>query len=265
VKARTFEPDVATLVATMLRAAREEQPSDASLLRSLVALGAGGMAASATGSAAALTHGVVGATAGSSAASKALGALGALGLGKWVSAGLIAGGLTWTAAEAVRSPSAAPASVAPAVVRHKQPVQRGRPAPLRALPSPAPSATAVIPVPVGVVLPAEHTRRTVPERRHATTQSVPPSSTLGDEVALLDAARRELAAGRPDGALQRCDEYRTRFAGGALVEEATYVRMEALGQAGRREQAAAQAQALLRDFPKSAHRQRARALVEQKE
>jgi hypothetical protein len=87
------------------------------------------------------------------------------------------------------------------------------------------------------------------------------SSSLSTEVRALDVARLRLRAGDVVGALSRLDAYRAEFPAGALSEEATAVRVEALMQWGRKEEASALAQTFFSLHPTSPVAKRIRLLV----
>lgn len=78
-----------------------------------------------------------------------------------------------------------------------------------------------------------------------------PPSTLAAEQALLEAARRALAAGDADAALSSVRRHGARFADGRLAEERELLRVQALVRAGRLDAARAFAGAFRRDFPDS--------------
>jgi hypothetical protein len=92
------------------------------------------------------------------------------------------------------------------------------------------------------------------------TQKVVPRSRdgLAEEVALLSRAETELHAGRPAKALLALAEHQRRFPRGALAEERTAARIQALCALGRNDEANAQLRQLLHISPNSAHEERAR-------
>jgi hypothetical protein len=79
---------------------------------------------------------------------------------------------------------------------------------------------------------------------------------LAEEVALLNAARRELAGGHGAQALALVERHARRFPDGALRQERTAAKVLALCELGRVESAAALARALLAAAPESPLRQR---------
>jgi len=96
--------------------------------------------------------------------------------------------------------------------------------------------------------------------RSVDPQKVPARSGdgLAEEVALLSRAETELRAGRPAKALLALAEHQRKFPRGALAEERTAARIQALCALGRNEEANAQLRQLLHLSPNSAHEERAR-------
>ena len=66
------------------------------------------------------------------------------------------------------------------------------------------------------------------------------SDNLGQEVAILTLAGKELHSGRPAAALKALDEHQRRFPSGALAHERSAARIQALCALGRTSQAAAE-------------------------
>jgi hypothetical protein len=89
-----------------------------------------------------------------------------------------------------------------------------------------------------------------------------PTENLGSQIALLDRARSLSQAGQAAQALRVLDEYEQRFPKGALAQEATVARVEALFQSGRSEAAIALANRFLDGHPSSSHAARLRKLVD---
>lgn len=81
---------------------------------------------------------------------------------------------------------------------------------------------------------------------------------LAEEVALLSRAETELRAGRPAKALLALAEHQRKFPRGALAEERTAARIQALCALGRNDEANAQLRQLMHISPNSAHEERAR-------
>jgi TolA-binding protein len=90
----------------------------------------------------------------------------------------------------------------------------------------------------------------------------PPALGLGQQVAALDRARDALASGNAAGALRLVDEYDRQFPRGALAQEATALRIEALVQQGNRDAAGRLAERFLDANPRSPHAARIRLLVQ---
>jgi len=82
--------------------------------------------------------------------------------------------------------------------------------------------------------------------------------SLAGEVALLSRAETELRAGRPGKALLALNEHQRKFPRGALAEERTAARIQALCALGRSDEADAQLKQLQHISPNSAHQERAR-------
>jgi len=81
---------------------------------------------------------------------------------------------------------------------------------------------------------------------------------LAEEVALLSRAETELHAGRPAKALVALAEHQRKFPRGALAEERTAARIQALCALGRNDEANAQLRQLLHISPNSPQEGRAR-------
>jgi len=81
---------------------------------------------------------------------------------------------------------------------------------------------------------------------------------LTEEVELLSRAETELHAGRPAKALVALAEHQRKFPRGALAEERTAAKIQALCALGRSEEANAQLRQLLHISPKSALEERSR-------
>jgi outer membrane protein assembly factor BamD (BamD/ComL family) len=87
------------------------------------------------------------------------------------------------------------------------------------------------------------------------------SSTLLQEVASLDAARRALARGNAANAVSLLVAHETRFPSGTLTPEARVLRIRALLAAGRRDEAEKLASQFLAANPGSPHAARIRSLL----
>lgn len=161
---------------------------------------------------------------------------------------------------------------APAPVSSASLALRGAPAVSAALPPAQPGAAE--PNPVARDLARETPRGQVQGRGHealARASSAPrvssapvsaPSSTLGAQVELLDAARTAISAGAFGEALGLTAQYQRDFPAGELTPDAEVVALEAL--AGRGERAALEARAarFLARYPTDPHAARVRALVQ---
>jgi len=231
---------------------------------------------------------------------KRLGAAGILALagGKSVAAATIlwiaviaaaAGAGVWIVRANTREPVNAPASSPSSVVspRDVQPVAIQpasppvAPPPIVAAPQPIPAvprppahiAAAPRPTPPPPSTPdPEPTAVSLappppPPAEDAPAPEAPPPSQaaldarrLAAEVALLDRARGALRTGDLAGALAALDEHAAGFADGALVPEATVIRIDVLVARGARDDARALARDFLTRYPRSPLATRVRAM-----
>jgi hypothetical protein len=224
----------------LLRSWEKEQPSDAAREGALALVGTASTAAAA---------GLKAATSGAGSMAPKAAALGLGALGKWVlvGAGVVALAVTGATVQYVRSPP----KETPVTVSAAAPVVASIAAPLPSSPpTEAPSAPA--PLPPAATSPSSPT---VLEPR-------PPALGLGQQVAALDRARDALASGNAAGALRFVDEYDRQFPRGALAQEATALRIEALLQQGNRDAAVHLADRFLASNPRSPHAARIRLLVQ---
>jgi hypothetical protein len=104
----------------------------------------------------------------------------------------------------------------------------------------------------------------------STTPSVPttvshdePSATqsIAGEIAALDGVRVRLTGSDGEGALRALDEYRRDYPEGALGQEATLLRIDALVASGNVARARSTAERFLRDHPGTPHEKRLRTLI----
>lgn len=123
--------------------------------------------------------------------------------------------------------------------------------------------------------PAARAQATPDAERHAAERSQPamaepnanevapttPPSTLEQELAVLDAARGALAAGRWGDAQRHLNDYARRFPRGKLGLEAEVLRIEALASSGDAEGASRRASAILKRSPNSVVAARLRRFV----
>lgn len=123
----------------------------------------------------------------------------------------------------------------------------------------AAAAAASAPAPVFSVhdLPTAAPPASGSERRAPQAAAVE-ADTLSREVAILDRAR---ASGDPATRLAILGEHARAFPDGKLAPEREVFAVEALLQAGRREEASARGQAFIRTQPNSAHAARVEALL----
>ena len=100
---------------------------------------------------------------------------------------------------------------------------------------------------------------TAPRAAHRSPAASPAPSANSDireQIRLIDEARAAVGAHDVASALRTLDQYRLKFPGGALDQEATVLRIEALDQRGDHAQAASMARAFLARNPASAHAKR---------
>ncbi|HWZ89226.1 MAG TPA: hypothetical protein VNW92_10260, partial [Polyangiaceae bacterium] len=88
------------------------------------------------------------------------------------------------------------------------------------------------------------------------------SSTLGAQVALLDASRTAIAAGAFGEALRLTEQYQRDFPAGELTPDAEVVALEALAARGDRDELAVRAARFLARYPADPHAARVKALAE---
>jgi type IV secretory pathway VirB10-like protein len=246
---------------TLIEAAREEwSPSDAErdrLRRAVLASVAAGTAAgaSATAAASAKGAGVVAATwSGWKIAMVAVAVTTAVG------------GAAWTAVS-VREEAPAPSRVERIAAPEPEP-RPASPAPV-APPSEPPSIEEPPPpVEVAAAEPTPEPSRpvrgraiAVPAEAHAEehVENASPAAALLRETALLRDAHRALRTGQADQALALLDRHAREHPDGVLREERLATRVLALCEAGRDEQARAEAARFLAAHPRSMHATRVRA------
>ncbi len=137
------------------------------------------------------------------------------------------------------------------------------PAPSVSSASPPPSAEVVPPVvasapsvPSAAAAPIVHARpSSAPTPSGSASASAPApaigSPDLADERSLVEGARVALLRGRPFDALALAESHEKRFPGGELAEDRDFLRIRALRDAGKKEEATARAKAFLARYPKS--------------
>ncbi len=257
----------------LIRAARREAPPEGASKRLSVALCASAATVStAAGAAASGTAGTSGAA-----------TLQLLPLAKWLLGGVLLGGGVVTAVQVAHVPPepTRPATMmAPSAVSAVSTVLPAAPSSAGSAPV-QPSAPAAAPPPAApssrpwsaaprslssAGSPADDTLATVPagEAEGAVDLPVPPSALrdpLLVELESLDAARRSLASGQAGNALAELDAYERAHPGGKLAPEALVLRIRALVQLGRREEARAIARPYLERTPRASHAEQIRALV----
>jgi hypothetical protein len=250
---RLVESSPQALTRDLLDSAREDAPPAQSAPRIAAALGL----------AAGVTSAGMPALAVSSGASAALlsgsSKLGVVAVTKWLGAGLLIGTVTSGGAAIVYrgaasvSSSQAPQGTAPRV----------SPAPRAGTESRAPRAAPLPAVPLGTPLtapPAPRVARSGPAGEPAVA-TLPGTSALAYEVALIDQARVSLRAGDARGTLSALTRYEEERQTRVLDREAAVLRIEALRLGGRHSEARELAQRYLDRFPVDAHAAGLRELV----
>jgi hypothetical protein len=254
------------LAAQLLRSAADEQPSSASVQRTLAALGVSGVVLTTTGVAGAAVassgaHLTTAASAGAGAGISAGAgkAVTAMLLVKWVGVGVVGGVGLAGAAAVVSSPAPSPAVVASAHVPRRQVPARvassAASAPAASVVAPSPEQEAVDPPPV-------------PRGSTSTPAPVPEASVdaggvpLAAEVAFVDRARALLASGQLEAGLSRLSRYEREFPDARLLPEVLFLQLETYERLGQPSEARRAAQRLVSTFPHSPHAKRARALLQ---
>jgi hypothetical protein len=177
---------------------------------------------------------------------------------RWAAVALVgAGGLLLVGHALRRGHAVEPPSDVP--VAAPQPAQSATQAAVESVPEPPsiPSAEAVLP---------KASVRSHPMPPSPAPPAVAPSASsgsLGDEIALLDAARRALRGGDARLALGELDRHQAEFPRGLLGQEATLLRIEALARSGSRPAAEALARQFLARQPNSPHAKRIESLLGQ--
>lgn len=239
------------LAAELLRAGSAEQPSSAGMERTLAALGvSGALLTSAGGATAAAGVAVASATK----------VVTATLLAKWIGVGVL-GGVVLSGAAAAVSP--APAASSPPALRVAQ-VPSQTPAVIVAPSAAAAAVAAPAPAPARIVeqaLVATSARQVEAPAVEAHDAVVELGAPLALEVAFIDRARAQLAAGRAEQGLLQLRRYEQEFPEARLLPEVLFLRMETCDRLGRSNEARTAATRLVEGFPKSPHATRARKLL----
>jgi hypothetical protein len=260
----------------LLRSARVDEPDVHAIARAALALGVGTTAVTlVAGTAAASSATVAGSSLGT------LSKLATLGVFKWLSVGVVAGVMTTAGVELARTAirpadqPAAPEVARPLALRARSGVSRP-PQQLSPIPEPPAHEPEVVdesapseaprPLKHGAVPAAPVVPETAPAVSTAGPANAnaepPPVSSIAEEIASLQRARRGLAAGNPSLALAELDHYERHVRARALGAEAAVLRVEALLQAGQRAAAVALARRLLAAQPQGLHAARLRRIAE---
>lgn len=228
---------------------RADRPSDADRKRVLLALQAR------LGDAALLAAGAAASPAPHAASGAARAARSKLIKWGWVGPTVLVAGAAWFAprlghkdVKPAAAPSASVVSVASALSSAEVP------APVQDTPELSIPVASSAPLASARPVAAEAGNRLV-DAQKGTARS---RDSLAEEVALLSRAETELHAGRPAKALVALAEHQRKFPRGALAEERTAARIQALCALGRSDEANAQLRQLLHISPNSALEERSR-------
>lgn len=230
---RLRESDIS--VRQLLDSARDDNPSRAALLAAPVAVTS--LLAAHAGAATAGAASAAGLAAGGAKSS----AVGALLVGKWLGLGLLAGAALSVGASATLPGPAREAAPKPELART---IQRHAPSRAAAASLPgSPSSVAAIPLPTAsVVQPMPSARLELPRSGS--------KADLAREIALLDATAQALDQRDAARAL-RLLETGTALPARALIPEATLLRVRALLQLQRHDEAARVVEEFARSAPRS--------------
>lgn len=260
---RLLDEGGSELVRTLLSAAREEEPGDAAMRRTLAAVGVGvALKAAASASATSAT------TAAASTASTAAGTVAAGSVtsaavptvfivGKWLAVGIVAGAVASTTVYGVSGAFSPAPRVAPSA-RELAPVP---PPEIPPAPRPAREARAEPILPALVPSASNAVSALAPPAAPAESAKAGPADSLAQEVATLDGARQALAGGNASGALAALNGYERRFPAASMLPEALYLRLQAFTLKGDRTSAESVARQILQRYPASPHAAHARAVL----
>jgi len=246
---RFLDGDGTDIERDLLRAGRSERPNPFSKRRAAVAL-------------------AIGATSVWPAAAYATAKAGKAGmpfLVKLFAIGAVGAGTLGTAGYVVSRSSAPTTEAVETTGPSQNPTPGAKAAPQVADPAPAPEQD-----------PAETEEVTSPEsleleqpldtaRRAPALPATPRSSgeraSIAKEIQALDEARRALASGNGAGAERALETYKQNYPRGALSEESSLLRIEALARQGNRKAARAAAERFRASHPNSPHLRRIDSLL----
>jgi hypothetical protein len=237
---RRLKDEGTPLERSLLRDARDRRAPAQSRERALLALGLATAATSAS-------------IAGSSGAVAAVKGARLVVIVKWLGIGAVAGVTTLVGGRALRENSRAPAKAVEAAQDPAAPVPSNAPGAL-AQPDPTPAAD-LPPRDIGKSAPVAKIARPKP------VASASRASSLGPEIAIIDAARTALSQRQPESALSLLDRYEAEFPRGGLALEASYLRVQALLALGDRDGANRFATRVLAAHPESVYAKRIRELL----
>ena len=266
---RLLHGSAGALSARLVRAGHDEGPSRRSLERTLAAVGVATTTLGAAG-----TAGALGSTAGAAGTAGALGAAGKattltlLGVAKWAGLGVAGGVVVSLAAHGLETRATAPRAATSVVVTAPAapsaahdatgPARRAAEIAVRRAEDAAPGEPSASPTD------AKTTRRAlVPAPTAAPLASTDDttSAPLAAEVTFVDRARTLFQRGDTRGTLAALRDYEREFPERRLLPEVLLLRMEASNAAGDATGAQAFARAIVREYGKSPHVARARAVL----
>jgi len=265
----------------LLRSSQRDRPDAHALARTASALGVSAIALASAANAAAGAQGAASTvTTGIAAATSTITVLKALALGALVGAALSLGAsVAFPGTPAARRSAPAPlqrlAAGAPSDFGAVS-LPSTEPSPVLPEPSPVLPTPTLLGAPSAAVpqrsKPAEVVAEGVPRTEPVALSSAapstpavarfasPPSSSMADEVAAIDRARRALRSGHTSDALRELARYREEFPSGVLTMESIILRVEAELKLGDRAAAERDAAKVIEAQPGSRYASRLRAL-----
>lgn len=236
---RLLDADATEVERQLLRAGGAEQPDSKMIQRAAAALGV-------SASVVTVAQVSVAGTQAAAAAGKAAAVAVPLGFGKWLAVAGMLGAASYGTYQVMREPARAPSVVRPAPVVAPAPV------------APAPVA---VPPAAAEVTPSTEPARSAEARPSAHAEPQAGYSSVADEVKAIARARAAVGRGDAKAALAELDSYDRRFASGALRQEATLLRVQALELKGDRKAAQALGERFIQANPNSPHQERVRGLL----
>lgn len=259
---RWVEDGASEPVRELLAAAREEQPAEAGMQRTLVALGLGSAVATtashAAGSAGAATLAKSATGAGTFAVVAKWGAIGAL-------SAVTTFGAVQVASKALEPPQPTTVVASPRVAHQASSPRAAAPPAAVGETSRAQEAEPEVVEPSAPAAPVRGPKGPVvaaPEKAsQEQTQTAAETERMLEEVRAIDRARSALARGDGRATLAALESYRSGFSERRFEPEALYLRMEALAGIGDAAGAKAAAERLLAAYPNAPQAARAHVVA----